>query len=164
MKTKVANKKCKSIRSRLYKAVSKRIGLNADWVQNHIVGCSRCRQRLASVGRVNLALSLIKSQPHNLALLMRANTQAVGVLKHSLRNAPRAQKLKVMLPEPKLRERCQKYKHSLANVAACIAILLLMKVAVFSSMDRFQRQGRKVVKQYYASRVGEEMANEIFSA
>ena len=164
METKKANKRCRIIRAWLYKAVSSHIGLNADWVQNHIVNCPRCQWRLASVGKVNLALSIIKSQPHNLDLLMRANAQAIGVLKHSLRNAPKAQKLKTMLPEPKLLERCGKYKHSLANTAACIAILLLMKISVFSSMDKFQTQGQKVVEQYYASQVGEELANEIFSA
>ncbi len=164
MKTKVVNKKCKNIRSRLYSAVGKRIGLNADWIQKHIANCPRCRQRLALMGRVNLALSLIKSQPHSLALLMQANAQAIDVLKHSLRNAPRAQKLRVMLPEPKLLERCRKYKHSLANVAACIAILLLMKIGIFSSMDKFQTEGHKAVKQYYANRVGNEIAREIFSS
>ncbi|HUS73726.1 MAG TPA: hypothetical protein VMY06_11740 [Sedimentisphaerales bacterium] len=95
---------------------------------------------------------------------MRANAQAIGVLKHSLRRAPKAQKLRVMLPEPKLFERCSKYMHSAANVAACIAILLLMKIGIFSSMDTFQTKGQKVIEQYYASQVGEDLADEVFSA
>jgi hypothetical protein len=37
-----------------------------------------------------------------------------------------------------------------------------MKIGVFSSMDTFQSQGQKVIKQYYASRVGEDLADEIF--
>jgi len=164
MQTKEKSNKCRSIRAWLYKAISSRIGLNEGWFINHIAGCPRCQRRLASVGRVNLALSIIKSQPHNLDLLMRANTQAIGVLKHSLRNAPKAQKLKVLLPEPKLLERCQKYKHSLSNVAACITILLLMKIGVFSFIDKFQAEGNKVVKHYYVSRVGEEIAKDIFSS
>ena len=69
-----------------------------------------------------------------------------------------------MLPKPKLLERCGKYAHPAANAAACIAILLLMKIGVFSSMDKFQTEGQKVVKQYYASHVGQEMADEIFTA
>ena len=167
MKTKKADKKCRSIRSWLYQAVSPLqadIGPDADWVQNHIANCPRCRRRLAAAGKVNLALSLIKSQPHNLDLLMRANTQAIGVLKHSLRNCHKANKLKTILPEPTLFEKCGKYKTSIANVAACIAILFLMKVGVFSSMDKFQTQGQKAVKNYYASQIGEELADEIFSA
>lgn len=164
METKKANKKCRGIRFWLYKAIGSRVGLNAGWIQSHIANCPRCQRRLAFVGKVNLALSIIKSQPHNLDLLMRANAQAISVLKHSLRNDTKAQKLKAILPEPKLLEKCIKYKQPVANAAACLLILLLMKVGVFTSMDKFQTEGEKIVKQYYASRIGEEMANEIFSA
>jgi len=164
MKTTEANKKCRQIRAWLYKAINSRIGLGADWVQNHIANCPRCQRRVTSLGKVNLALSVMKSQPHNLDLLMRANAQAIGVLKHSLRQAPKARKLRTLLPEPKLLERCRKYKRSVANVAACIAILLLMKIGIFSSMDKLQTEGQKVIKQYYASHVGQELADEIFSA
>jgi len=156
--------KCRQIRAWLHKAISRRCHLGAGWVQNHIANCPRCHRRLVNVGKVNLALSVMKSQPHKLDLLMRANTQAIDVLKHSLRRAPKAQKLRVMVPEPKLFERCSKYTHSAANVAACIAILLLMKIGIFSSMDKFQTQGQKVVEQYYASQVGEDLADEVFSA
>jgi hypothetical protein len=95
---------------------------------------------------------------------MRANAQAVGVLKHSLRQAPKAQKLKRTLPRPGLIERCSSCGHSLANLAACAVILLLMKVGIFSSADRFQSEGEKVVKSYYASQVGEDLTNDVFSA
>ena len=163
MKTKKTNKKCKRIRDWLYEAVNSRIGIEAAWVQDHITSCPRCQRRLASAGKVNLAISIIKSQPHKLDLLMRANTQAIGVLKHSLRNAPKAQKLKTMLPNPKLLEKCGKYKNSLANAAACIAILLLMKAGIFSSMDKLQSQSQRVVKQYYVTHAGQDLADEIFS-
>jgi len=163
MKNIKSNNKCSNIRYRLFKNISSKISLKADWVHTHIVNCPKCRKRLASVGKVDLALSIIKSQPHNLDLLMRANQKAVGVLKHSLRNSPGAQKLKKLLPEPKLLEKCGKYKSSLANTAACIAILLLMKTGIFSSMESFQSKGQKVMKNYYASRIGEDLTNEIFS-
>jgi hypothetical protein len=156
------NNKCRQIRCWLSEAISRHFDPDADWLQSHITNCPRCQRRLVSYGKVNLALSAIKSQPHKLDLLMNANAQAVGVLKHSLRKAPKARKLRTMLPEPKLLERCGKYSRSAANVAACIAILLLMKIGVFSSMDMFQTQGQKVIKQYYASRVGEDLADEIF--
>ena len=141
--------KCTRIRTWLYTVVNSRFALDAGWVQNHIADCPRCRRRLAAVGRVNLALSAAKTEPHRTDLLMRANTQAIGVLKHSLR--------------PTLIERWGGYGHSLANLAACIVVLFLMKVGVFSSMDRFQTEGRKVVKQYYASQVGQDLADDIFN-
>src|SRR4030042_5066513 len=97
---------CKRIRYWLYETLRNRFSFDADWVQNHIANCPKCQRRFASVSRVNLALSLVKSQPHKLDLLMRANTQAIGVLKHSLREAPKTQRLKTMQPEPKLLEIC----------------------------------------------------------
>jgi len=155
--------KCTRIRTWLYTVVNSRFALDAGWVQKHIADCPRCRRRLAAVGKVNLALSAAKTEPHRTDLLMRANTQAIGVLKHSLRGAPKASKLKKALPRPTLLEQWGGYAHSLANLAACIVVLFLMKVGVFSSMDRFQTEGRKVVKQYYASQVGQDLADDIFN-
>jgi len=155
--------RCRRIRASLCETIGSRFGVNADWMQNHIANCPRCQRRLSLAGKVNLALSVVKSQPHTLELLMRANTQAIGVLKHSLREAPKAWKLRTMLPEPKLLERWSKYGHCTANLAACIAVLLLMKIGVFSSMDAFQTQGQKVIKQYYTGQVGKDLADEIFA-
>jgi len=104
----------------------------------------------------------MKTHPHRLDLLMRANALAIGVLKHSLRQAPRARQLRIILPEPKLLEKCGKYGYSAANLAACIAILLLMKIGVSSSMDKFHTEAQKVNKQYYARQVGQDLADEIF--
>ncbi len=156
------NNKCRRIRGRLTEAISRHFDPDAKWLQNHITNCPRCQRRLVSYGKVNLAISAIKSQPHRLDLLMCANTQAIGVLKHSLRRAQKAKKLRTIRPEPKLRERFGKYTSSAVNVAACIAIMLLMKIGVFPSMDTFQTQGQKAIKQYYASRVGDDLADEIF--
>ena len=164
MNNKKIKNKCKIIRKRLFSIVSEHFGLNADWVQNHISTCPRCQQRFASLGKVHLALSIIKSQPHKLNLLMRANTHAVNVLKHDLRNAPKANKLRYLQPEPTLLERFDKYKYSVANTAACIAILCMMKIGVFSSMEKFQSEGQKTIKQYYAAQAGQDLADEIFTA
>jgi len=143
--------------------MSRRFGPEASWLHNHIMCCPRCQHRLVSCGKVDIALSFIKSQPHGLDLLMRANTQAIAVLKHSLRCEPKAQKLERKLPEPKLLERCSHYGHSVVNLAACIVILLLMKTGVFSSMNNLQTQGQKVIKQYYVKQVGADLADEIFA-
>jgi hypothetical protein len=156
------NNKCKRIRSRLYTTLNRNFGPKAHWLNNHIINCPRCQRRLISCSKVNLAISFIKSQPHDLDLLKRANVQAIGVLKHSLRNEIKAQKLKKKLPEPKLLEKFSKYGSSLVNIAACFLILLLMKIGVFSSMDNFNNQGQKVIKQYYAKQVGEDLADEVF--
>jgi hypothetical protein len=156
------NNKCRRIRAWLYKTLNRHLGPEANWLNGHIQNCPRCQRRLVSCGKVNLALSFLKSQPHNLDLLKRANAQAIGVLKHSLRNEPKAQKLKTRFPEPKLLERYSKYGNSLANLAACVLVLLLMKIGVFSSMDNFHSRGQKVIRRYYSKQVGKDLADEVF--
>jgi hypothetical protein len=156
------NIKCKRIRGWLSEAISKHFNPDAQWFQNHIANCPRCRRRFLSYGKVNLAMTTIKSQPHTLDLLMRANLQTINVLKHSLRRAKRAGKLKTMRPEPKFLEKYSRYTSSALNIAACMAILLLMKIGVFSSMNMFQTQGQKVIKKYYANRIGADLADDIF--
>ena len=156
------NNKCKRTRGWLSEAISRRFDPESRWLQKHIANCPRCRSRFVSYGKVNLAISAIKSQPHNLDLLMRANTQTIGVLKHSLRRAEKAVELKEIRPEPKFLEKYSRYTSSALNVAACMTILLLMKIGVFSSMDMFKGQGQKAIKVYYANRIGCDLADEIF--
>lgn len=162
MKTKNTKPKCKSVRARLSDIINSYVGFNSNWLQNHIASCPRCQKRLADFGRVNLALSLIKSHPHRLDLWMRANTQTIGVLKHSLRNMPKAQKLKRIKPEPGFIEKSRKYRGSVVNAAACLVVLFLMKAGVFSSMNKFQTGGTNAMKTYYATHVGADIADEIF--
>ncbi|UCG55768.1 MAG: hypothetical protein JSU70_12955 [Phycisphaerales bacterium] len=157
-------KKCKRIRTWLANMVGKYSDSHMGWAHRHVANCPRCQRRLAAVGKVDLALSLLKSEPHKLDLLMRANNQAVGVLRHSLRDDPKAQELKAMMPKPTLIDKCGKYKHPATNVAACFVILLMAKIGVFCSMEHVQSQGRNVVKHYYASHVGKDLADEIFTA
>jgi hypothetical protein len=156
------NNRCKHIRDWFSEAISRHIDPDAKWLQKHITNCSRCQRRLVSYGKINLAISAIKSQPHKLDLLMCANAQTINVLKHSLRQAKKADKLKTMRPEPKFLEKYSRYSSSALNVAACMAIMLLMKFGVFSSMNMFQNQGQKVIKKYYANRIGDDLADEIF--
>jgi len=163
MKTVQKNRKCSVIKEWLCAAVSRRIGQQADWIQQHIASCPRCQRRLLWASRVNVALQMVKSQPHSLDLLMRANSKAVSVLKHALRASARVQKLEQALPEPTVFERLRKYRSSAANVAACIAILVLMKTGLFSSTEKFQKDGKNALRHYYASRVGDEIADELFS-
>lgn len=154
--------KCKQIRNKLYSALGKHLSPDASWLQKHIAQCPRCQKRFNSINKVNLALSCMKSQPHSLDLLKHANIQTIGVLKHSLREEPKAQKLRNILPEPKLFERMAKYFQPSANLAVCVLVLVLMKMSVFSSMSKVQTQGQKAMKQYYVARVGEDLAEDIF--
>ena len=154
--------KCKKVRQRFMSFLSKYISTDASWLQKHISECPRCQKRMAAIGRVNLALSFIKSQSHNLDLLMRANTQTINVLQHSVREVPKAIKLKNALPRPGFSQKLIQCLQPSINMAACILILFLMKSGIFSSIDEFQTQGKKAYKQYYVNRLGEEIADDIF--
>lgn len=85
------------------------------------------------------------------------------MLKHSLRRSVKAEKLRYAKPEPGIIEQLGKYKHSLANVAACIVIAFLMKAGTFSSAETLQTEGRKAVQHYYATQLGDDLANDIFT-
>jgi len=154
---------CRQLKDLMYKLLTDKFNVDRHWVRNHIANCPRCQRRIMHLGKVELAISLLKSQPHNLDLLMRANTQAIGVLKHGLRTTTRAEHLRNVRPEPGILERCSMYKHSFANAAACIAIAVLMKSSTFSSAKTFESESRKAVEHYYASQVGEDIARDIFT-
>ncbi len=165
MAKKEADNTYKRMRAWLYAVVNRHFGPEADWLQGHIEHCPRCRHRLVSSGKVHLTLSFMKTQPHGLDLLTCANKQAVSVLKHSLRQEPKAQELKAGLPRLKPFEKYSKfgkYGLSIGSLAACIAILILMKTGVFSPVDTVHNKGRKVIKQYYVRNIGQDLADEVF--
>src|SRR5512146_1328201 len=104
--------RCRQIRHRLADSLAERLGPEAPWVQKHVAQCPRCQKRLAALGQVDLALSLIKSQPHQLDLLMRANTAALRMLSRDLREAREAERLEEAPLEPGWLERCARYRIS----------------------------------------------------
>ncbi|HNY80793.1 MAG: hypothetical protein RBS72_15070 [Sedimentisphaerales bacterium] len=154
--------RCRRTRQWFATALSRRLGPEAGWVRRHVAVCPRCRKRLAGLRNVEMALSLVRSQPHSLDLLSRANAHAIKMLQHGLRQAPKARELERSRPEPSLVEQFGQYRHSAVNVAACIAILLLTRAGVFGSLDKARTGGQKAVRQYYASHVGNDLAEEVF--
>lgn len=147
--------KCRKIRHRL---------TSAPWLLSHIADCPRCQKRLARLARVDIALSLLKAQPHSLNLLMNANTKAIDVLKHSLRNAPKAARLRKSRPEPNWFQRTSKPAHSILNAAACILVVLLVKTGAYASMTNLQSEGKDFVEEYYAKHLGDDYADELFNS
>lgn len=162
-KTKTINK-CKSIRAKISNAIQSRLILNDGWMAKHVAACPRCQKRLGNVARVETAFTILRSQVHTIDLFKNANTQAVNTLKHSLRNAPAADKLREFQAKPIWILRHSRYITSIANTAACIAILVLLKVGIFSSIDTFQEKGKQSIKQYYAKQLDEDTINDIFTA
>ena len=159
--SKVINK-CRQIRDGMQKSILGRIGLDKGWLAEHIANCPKCQGRIASIGKVDLAMSLVKTQTHKMDLLMRANAQALKMLKHSLRDCPKADKLRATYSRPNWIIRNHRYISSITSTAACFAILLLLKCGIFTSMETSQRQGKETVKQYYAKHLDQDTMNDIF--
>ncbi len=154
----------KRIRRRLVDSAHQRFGPEAPWVQRHVAHCPHCQRRLASLTKVDLALSVIKSQPHRLDLLTRANTAAIRMLNHQLRQTEAADRLKEAKPEPPFADRYAGHQNAILNVAACLAVLLLTKAGIFTSLDKARTRGEAAMKQYYADRAGEDLAGEVFKS
>jgi len=139
------------------------IAMESPWIQRHLSACPRCQRRFSGLGKVFTGLNLIKSQPHSLDLLKRANSSAVNVLKHGLRESNRAFELRTSLPTPPLRERVRSVSRGLYQTAACIAVLVLSKIGVFSSIDRMQKQGQTTVRHFYDRQLGTDLSDDLFS-
>ena len=163
MKRVAEKNKCRSIRSRMLEAAEDFVSLDAAWVQNHVAGCARCRRRLAGLGKVLTALTLMKSNCHDRDLLGRANEQAVGVLRRDLRETTQAQRLRASQMRLGLYGRLSRFSRSAIGAAACLAILLLARFGVFSSMRKAQDQGHKMLHDHYAMYLDEEMTDDIFA-
>jgi len=157
-------KTCRRIRHRCLMALSRRLGPDAAWVRRHLEVCPRCRARLYGWRRVELTMRILKSQPHSMDLLQRANANTVKMLRHDLREAPQARELVAAKSEPSLLERSMIYRHWSANLAACFVILFLAKCGLFTSLDRVTTSSEKLVRSYYASRAGDDLAHEVFDA
>ena len=155
MKTTSKISACKSVRVWLSTLLGSKLSVNADWVQRHVANCPRCQRRLAGFGRVDLAIELLKAQPQRLDLLMRANAQAIGILKHQLRHAPQAIKLRQAVVDISLWQRITRYAGAGVNVAACLSILLLMRVGIFGAISTFEQKSEAAVNSYYAEKFNE---------
>ena len=130
-------------------------------LSDHIADCPRCRQRLAMVNRVEVALILLKTQPHPLDLLARANTRAVGVLNHSLRQRPQSEKLRHSIPDQHWVEKKRPLIERLFHVAACLFVVLMVRMGVTSSLADVQTRGKTALHNYYARNLDAQMVNEI---
>lgn len=155
---------CRKTRSNLWRIIKNKMSIDSDWIQNHIAVCPKCQRRVLSLGKVDIALSVLKSQPHSLNLLQKANTQAISSLKHSLQQSEKADKLKLAVPKPGIVEQVAPYKGTIGNIAACIAICTLLRIGISSNVPKAQTCGQNIIKNYYAANCGQDLADECFTS
>ena len=98
----------------------------------------------------------------DLSLLGRANARAIGSLQHGIREVPKAQALKIVTPEPTVFERLRQWRGSLTQMAACLALVTLGKIGVFSSIQNTQARGQQAMHHYYQNHAGQDLADEVF--
>jgi len=153
---------CRQLRDRIFGKLAESFTIDRYWIQNHIENCPRCQRRLARLGKAELAITLLKSTCHSLDLLKRANTQAIGVLQHSVRNTAKAEHLRNIRPDLSVIEKCSKYKRSIGSIAACIAVAFILRGSIFFAAQKFENRSQKAVEHYYASNAGEDIARDVF--
>lgn len=152
---------CKQVRSRprLWVALKERAFRR---LTDHIATCPRCQQRLAMANRVELAMSLLKSQRHDLDLLARANAKAIDVLKHPLRNAPQTAQLRRSKPDCTWLEKKGFVIEKLFNIAACLFVITMIRFGVTSSLKEVQSKGKTALHNYYARNLDSGTVSELF--
>jgi hypothetical protein len=131
-------------------------------LSDHVAHCPRCQRRLAMVNRVELALTLVKTQPLSMGLLARANHKALDVLKHSLRNAPKSAALRIAKADLSRLEKIQPGFERILNVAACVFVVLMIKTGISHSLLDYKEQGEAVIENYYARHLDSQLFDDIF--
>ena len=139
----------------------KGIDFESPWIQRHIAGCPRCQRRFAHLSRVNLAFSLLRSQSQPLTLMTEANQRTVRVLQKAVRQTSQALDLKTALPNPTIWDHLRMARYHIANMAACVTLLVLFRMGIFSTIQNAENRGRKAMYQYYAQHLGTDISDEL---
>lgn len=153
---------CKAVRRRpgLWDSLKERIQMR---LMDHVATCPRCQKRLAMANRVQLAFDLIKSQPQSPDLLATANQKATGVLKHSLRTAPKSDMLRRSVQDQHWIDKKRSSFEWLLNAAACLCVMVMVRMGITDSLTDIRRQGETAVHNYYARNLDRQLVDEIFS-
>lgn len=158
------NTVCRRLRAApdgFWKRIKQRL---AERCASHIASCPRCQKRLANTGRVEMALCLMRMQPHQTDLLSKANTAALKYIKRSLRQTPSAERLRTAVPGPGRFAKTAPLLDRLINVAACLFIVLMVRAGMMSKMFEIREQGEKVIERYYAKNLDAQLYEDIFGS
>lgn len=162
MTSKQNNRLCRQRREAmggLFASIKDKLSLR---LRDHIASCPRCQKRLLKMGRVELALQLILSQPHSLTLLQEANLRALKMLRRQERFSPKADALRQATPQPDWTVRHTKRLEKLLGVAACLAVICLIKIGVFSSLKEIRDDSQTAMRNYYARNLDQETIGQLF--
>jgi hypothetical protein len=86
------------------------------------------------------------------------------MLKHSLRFAPKATKLRAARPESGWLIRNSAVLEKVFNVAACLFVLALIKCGTTSFLKDIHQDGTKAMHNYYARNLDQNTANDLMGS
>ncbi len=148
---------CRSLLAGLAAATAGAARPLEGWMQRHVDACPRCRARLDGAGRLQASLLMLRTQPHSESLLMQANRHAIAALHHDVRALPQTAALRIARPRPPLMLRLAGRMHHLAQAAACLAVLLLMRVDLASPLNKFHDDARANYQNHRAQQLDEDL-------
>jgi hypothetical protein len=115
-------------------------------IRRHVEQCPRCQRRLGRHAKLVLAMQLLKTQPHPMALLLEANRRTMAYLQRSVRELPRARRLQTRLPGPSIWSRVTAVTQSALSAAACLLVLLAVRMVIDSSISKVEKGSVQTVK------------------
>jgi len=148
--------KCRQTRQWLLESIGHQPAAKSGWLIGHVAKCPRCQKRMSGYARLSLGMSLLKSQPLDIKLMASANQQTIKYLKRNLRDKPQAIELKHAKPKNSPLNCIRTYSQAIVNAAACVTILFLMKIGVYSAFDDVQTKGQGIVMNQYDKHLGED--------
>ena len=156
------NEHCKSLRAArrgFWASVRQRF---SERCLDHVAHCPRCQKRLAAMQRVELSLCLMRTQPHTMELLGKANTSALKYLTRTSRQTACAEQLRCATHQPHRLEKASPMLERLINVAACLFVVLMIRVGLTNKMFQIKEQGTKVMENYYARNLDPQLFEDVF--
>ena len=131
-------------------------------LEDHVMNCPRCQGRLVKVQRVETAIRTLLTQPLAPNLLQKANQRALNMLRRDVRETEPAEKLRKAEVRTDWTMRHRKLLDSVFNTAACLAVLVMLKTGIFSSMKDFKSDSQSIVQNYYAKHLDTDTMQELF--
>ncbi len=148
---------CRAATSWLVGAALDRLRDPLERLHEHAMSCPRCRQRLLGINRLQLGLTLMKSQVHGHDLLMHANRRAIAAMSYTVRALPQAEALRHAEPKFPWRQRMARYSQGLTQAAACLAVMFLLRLGVLHSISKLDEGSQRIAQEYQANHLGDDL-------
>ena len=154
------NNPCKHFRSWLSRFSLEKEALRNQWLYRHINQCDRCRARLQGYSRLQLAMFQIKTQPHGASLFSNANLRVIRRLNQQMRESQAAYDLTHAYPKVSKLSFCSHYIQSIGHCAACLGVVVMVKLGFFGSLNAISDSSEKGLKKYYAKHLPEDVYSD----